>query len=356
VPTGVLADTYSRRLSAIIGFALVGVCYLIEGFVPLFVAILLAELIRGIGETFVSGAFDAWIADEVGEERAGRAYLRASQLGYLCSFLGIGLGALLGSWQLNFPIYLGGGLILGLAVLMVLTMGETGFQPASRAHHAGHSMWITFRRGVEAARAEHIILLLLAVGVVFGAFSEGFDRLGEAHFLQNFHFPAWGNLTPVVWLGIINAGGTLLSFLVAEIVIRRLDLRNSAAIRWTLFALNALLMLCVIGFGLSGSFGLAVLLYWAAGVFRSLQHPLTLTWLNRYISPQVRATVLSMFGQADALGQMAGGPVVGLVGLRSLRAAMLFAGLILSPALLLYGRAGRQISKDPTALAPLAEP
>jgi hypothetical protein len=43
-----------------------------------------------------------------------------------------------------------------------------------------------------------------------------------------------------------------------------------------------------------------------------------------------------MVGQADALGQIAGGPVVGVVGLRSLRAALLFSGLILTPALGLY--------------------
>ena len=45
-----------------------------------------------------------------------------------------------------------------------------------------------------------------------------------------------------------------------------------------------------------------------------------------------------MVSQADALGQVAGGPVVGFVGLRSLRAALVFAGLILTPALGLYSR------------------
>jgi hypothetical protein len=45
-----------------------------------------------------------------------------------------------------------------------------------------------------------------------------------------------------------------------------------------------------------------------------------------------------MVSQADALGQVAGGPVVGFVGLRSLRAALVFAGLILTPALILYSR------------------
>jgi DHA3 family tetracycline resistance protein-like MFS transporter len=49
-----------------------------------------------------------------------------------------------------------------------------------------------------------------------------------------------------------------------------------------------------------------------------------------------------MGGQANALGQIAGGPVIGAVGtLAGIRAALAVAGLILSPALALYGRALR---------------
>ena len=36
VPTGIVADVYSRRLSIIIGFFLMGIGFLIEGFFPIF--------------------------------------------------------------------------------------------------------------------------------------------------------------------------------------------------------------------------------------------------------------------------------------------------------------------------------
>ena len=36
VPTGVLADVYSRRLSMIVGYVLVGVGYILEGSIPIF--------------------------------------------------------------------------------------------------------------------------------------------------------------------------------------------------------------------------------------------------------------------------------------------------------------------------------
>ena len=55
-------------------------------------------------------------------------------------------------------------------------------------------------------RLQPIVLMFVLAGVVFGAFSEGFDRLWEAHFLNDIGFPAWLNLPPVVWIGALHAG------------------------------------------------------------------------------------------------------------------------------------------------------
>jgi MFS family permease len=68
VPTGIVADLYSRRASVLIGFALIGLGLLLQA-VPLLAAILAAQVVWGIGYTFTSGATQAWITDEVGEDR-----------------------------------------------------------------------------------------------------------------------------------------------------------------------------------------------------------------------------------------------------------------------------------------------
>ncbi|NIV37434.1 MAG: MFS transporter, partial [Anaerolineae bacterium] len=71
---------------------------------------------------------------------------------------------------------------------------------------------------------------------------------------------------------------------------------------------------------------------------RNIADPLHTAWLNLSIDePQVRATIFSVSGQADAVGQIAGGPVVGATGNRSIRAALLSSALLLSPLLPLYG-------------------
>lgn len=62
----------------------------------------------------------------------------------------------------------------------------------------------------------------------------------------------------------------------------------------------------------------------------------------------MRATVISLDGQMDAIGQIAGGPPVGYLGtLFSLRIAVAAVSAILAPVLLLYLAALRRV-KDTT--------
>jgi DHA3 family tetracycline resistance protein-like MFS transporter len=130
----------------------------------------------------------------------------------------------------------------------------------------------------------------------------------------------------------------ILSILVAELLIRRWRLAENRRVGPLLLANSAGLIVAMVAFGLAPNFGIALLAMWIIVVLRSIQYPIAATWLNQHLPSRVRATVLSMVGQADALGQIAGGPIVGVVGLRSLRAALLFSGLILTPALALYSR------------------
>ena len=65
------------------------------------------------------------------------------------------------------------------------------------------------------------------------------------------------------------------------------------------------------------------------------------------IAPGVRATVLSILGQAGAVGEVCGGPIVGLVGtLRGVRTALATSAGILVPAVALYARVLRQRARE----------
>src|SRR5438445_12832707 len=50
VPTGVLADTFSRRFSVLAGFLIVGVAWGGQGLIPTCAAIAGFEVLRGVGD------------------------------------------------------------------------------------------------------------------------------------------------------------------------------------------------------------------------------------------------------------------------------------------------------------------
>src|SRR5688500_8309497 len=114
VPTGVVADLYSRRLSVLIGVFLVGVCFVVQGLMPVLPAIVFAETLRGLGRTFSSGALEAWIADEIGETAAASAYLRYAQLRQVGAIVGTVIGVGLASVALWIPVVVGGALMVCL--------------------------------------------------------------------------------------------------------------------------------------------------------------------------------------------------------------------------------------------------
>ena len=357
VPTGVLADVYSRRLAIIIGIFLIGAGFILEGAIPRFETILLAQVIWGVGATFTDGADSAWIADEIGEERVGDAFLRAAQIGQAAALIAIPISVAIGSERLNLPILLGGGLYLLLGVFLIIFMPEQGFKPTPREDRTTwQAMADTTRDGVRLIRRRPILLTFLGITLLYGAFSEGFDRLQVAHLVDNFRFPSLGSFQPVVWFGIISAVSTLLCIGATEVVRRRLDMKRHRLVSWVLFVFTALLSASVVAFALAGNFYLALAALWCASIFRTIRVPLFRAWQTQSIDPAVRATVLSIDGQTDALGQIAGGPALGaLANYGSLRAALTLAGIILAPALLLFVRAGRQGQVAvPTAEEPVA--
>ena len=78
---------------------------------------------------------------------------------------------------------------------------------------------------------------------------------------------------------------------------------------------------------------------WLNTIAGTLAYPIESAWLNRHVDSRSRATVISMVSQANAIGQVVGGPPLGaLAGRTSLRTALLASGLILTPIPALYLR------------------
>jgi MFS transporter, DHA3 family, tetracycline resistance protein len=344
VPTGVLADMYSRRLAVILGIFVFGLAFILEGSFPRFDVIVASQILFGVGATLMDGAEQAWITDEVGEERVGHVFLRSTQVGLITGLLGAAISVALGSLRLNLPIVMGGAMSVVIAVFLLFFMPENNFHPAPKTERrTWRDMGNTFLSGLRVVRGRTILITILLIALLYGLYSEGFDRLWTAHFLSNFTFPALGQFKPVVWFGILSVVGTLLTLGATEVVRRWIDIALQRILIRVLFVLNVLGIVSLLVFALAGNFFLAVAAVLLFRVFRTVNEPIYTTWLTQNIEAKVRATVISMRGQVDAFGQIVGGPPIGYIGTAfSIRAALVTASALLSPVLFLYAYAARK--------------
>jgi DHA3 family tetracycline resistance protein-like MFS transporter len=127
---------------------------------------------------------------------------------------------------------------------------------------------------------------------------------------------------------------------------KRLDSSNPAAVARAMMGLTSLLGLGIILFAFSPALVFSIAAVWLVTITRNVMSPLYDAWVNQRLDSDTRATVISMSGQVDAIGQIASGPLAGLVSLWSVRAAIVFAGTLLAPALPLIARANRLHSEE----------
>lgn len=342
IPTGVLADTVGRKPSVVLGGLIIGAAFVGQALVPAFLAILAFEAIRGLGEAFASGAPEAWISSEVGDDEAGRIFLRASQVGRVSYAAGLLASIPLAAVTLIAPIVAGGLLAVAMSALLVRAMPERAFRPEG-SPRSWSAFAATARDGLRVVRGRPLLLTILAVELCVGAASEGYDRLWEAHLLTDVGFPPLFGGDAVTWFALINIGSMAIGIAAVELVRRsRVDLTRHAIATRFLFASHALVIATRIVFALAPTFAVALGAKWT-GALSAASGPVYTGWLTRNIEPSVRATVISTAGIFNAGGQIAGGPGVGFVGrVAGIPNAIAASSAILLPSLFLFARAEAQ--------------
>ncbi len=335
VPTGIVADVYSRKWSIVIGYVIWGIGYIIQGLIPIYGIVLISQLIWGLGFTFVSGAPEAWLVDELGEDEALHLFVHGAQIGRISTIVGIIFATAIGTISMALPIVIGGiGTIL-LAGILAVTMPENGFRPLPRTD-SRWQIFDTFRASVREVRGHAVLRSVIIIGIIIGISVGGYDALYTPHIVQNFEIPLF---EPVIWFGILFGGVTLLSIPALEVAKRFLqnnpEFPVSIILAW--FAVGTVLGNLI--FVWSGSFYLALIAYWFSQTLRSSTKPLFMAWINRHTTSGVRATVISFYWQSNGFGQIIGTPIIGAIGsLIGLRVALTVSSVALLPVVSIYHR------------------
>lgn len=323
IPTGVVADIFSRRLSVILSFVFVGAAMLLSGVVESYWLLLGSQILMGFGSTFESGAETAWITDELGSAADAEALiLRRGQWQLGAGVIGIlGFAALAAVSSVSTSLLVIGAIFIGWAAVLSFVMPEDGF-----TRGAGEG-WSEFGRMLRAGsqqigsvRTLRILAMVIFVG---GLAKEALDRL-DIKRLTEVGLPT--DIDEALVVGAIVA--VRLTVAAGLLLVARRRISGASVVP---------VMAVFLSFVAAGVFVLALsdLLAVAAfglilqGGFHFATEPLTITWTNAFAPDRARATVHSFIGQAEAFGEVLGGIVLGTVAqVFTVSTAMILSGLL----------------------------
>ena len=309
VPTGVMADTLSRKWSIVAAHFLMGTGMLVTGLVTAFPALVAAQMLWGLAWTFSTGADLAWLTDELDRPERAPSVLTAAarwqQIGGACGM--VGFGALAWATDLRTAIVVAGAAMLALGLFVAVRFSENGFEPTRDARWR-ESVSI-FRRGVDLARGDPEILLVFGATLLTNGAAEGFGRLFPKQ-LVLLGFPAKPD--PIVWftaLGLLTLATGALALRVVEARIAGAGVPRRIYAAACFAGAIGLIVLAAAPDDLTGMAGVLVV----DGIGLTVTRCASVIWVNQRTTSDVRATVHSFLSQAEYLGEVTLGIALGVL-------------------------------------------
>jgi hypothetical protein len=273
-----------------------------------------------VAYTFRSGADTAWITDELGSaEAAEPLVLRLARLQQLAAVMAIGAGVVLARLtSLSTSVVVTGVVLVVTGLVMAIVMPERGWQRPRHGAAGGRggvveavaassrSMATMLSSGARAVWRSGPLRLLVAVLALSGLASEAIDRLD----IRRLDDLGLADYDEVLIVGVIAVSEALVGAAALWVAQRRFEPGRSARAMAVLLAASA--------FGIAALGLVAVLPVAAVGLvvqggLRQAAAPFATAWANAFAPSKVRATVHSFVEQANSVGEIGGGVVLGLV-------------------------------------------
>jgi MFS family permease len=300
LPTGVWSDAVSRKWPLVAGHMFLAGGMVMTGLVTAFPLLVVTQLLWGVGWGFSSGADVAWVTDELARPgRIDRVLAARARWDAIGSAMGMVAFGLLG-WAIGLAaaVVASGAAMAAVGLFVAARFTEDNFTPARE--HAWKASLSIVQRGIALARRDHQILLMLAATMLINGASMVtwlFPRR-----LVDLGFPD----DPVLWytaLGIVSfaAGAAAL-----RIVEARIDGAGAAGRAYALACVIGVLGLIALAYApdaLLGGVGVVL----ASGVGFNVTRAVSVIWVNRRTTSDVRATVHSFLSQAECAGEIISG-------------------------------------------------
>lgn len=307
VPTGVIADTWGRRVSYLLGTVTLSVATLLYFFMwqveAPFWAWAVVSVLIGLGFTFFSGAVEAWLVDALRAAEFEGPLETVLGRGQMVSGIAMLGGSVLGGvvaqvTNLGVPFLMRVAVLLLMFMVAARMMHDVGFTPRRATHPLRET------KAVLAASIEHGLRKRPVRFVMLAApFSTGVG-IYVFYALQPFLLELYGDPEAYSIAGLAAAivAGSQIAGGFAAPRIRGLFHRRTTPLLLNAVAGAVLLTML----GLVDSFWLALVLLAVIGLLFAASMPIRSAYLNDMIPSQQRATVLSF----DSLMGSSGGVVI----------------------------------------------
>lgn len=314
VPTGVVADTWGRRASYLLGSVTLAVSTVLywlawQAEAP-FWAWAVTSVLLGLGFTFFSGATEAWLVDALKftgfKGNLESVFAKGQIVAGVAMLSGSVLGGLVAQWtNLGVPYLLRGLALVVTFVVAFVYMRDWGFVPKSGAH-PGREMGQVVRASVRYGLGNPPVRwLMLAAPFTFGVGIYAF------YAMQPYLLELYGDEQAYSIAGLaaaIIAGAQIAGGMAAPRVRRLFRNRTSALLAGLLLEIGLLALL-----GLTGAFWVAVGLLVLWGLAAAATLPIRQAYVNGLIPSEQRATVLSFDNLLGSSGGVVIQPALGKV-------------------------------------------
>jgi MFS family permease len=311
MPTGLVADTYGRKISVILSalFSLISGIFFI--FFPFLFGFIIAEILNGLGETFRSGALEAWLVDslrhENREEKVKHAFAQGTKYRVIGNLLGLILGGYLASLDIALVWVPFTMVFFVLNMFLFLKMKEEYRIDKTISARITSRISETIKKSLIVIRSQKLILALLLLAL-FSEFSfETISQYWQVHFSENLFIRAeyFG------WILVISSVATIL--LIDKVTKLSEKFKHEV---YSLVILEILFLLSLLVIALTFSPTLAVIFFILLQSLVSFKEPIFLDLYNKHIPSEQRATLLSFQSLVGSGGEVLAGLCIGVVALK----------------------------------------
>jgi MFS family permease len=331
MPTGSFADRFGRHRSLALSCLLLSISFVIYYLSQSFYLFIVAEVVGAIGQTFASGAAEAWLVDSLKarneyhlKEKVFRQELTSKSIGVIIGCLS---GSFLGGIDLSLP-WLAAALFMFITGLLAFIFIKENYATELSASRQTSCLSSQIKEAWHYGIKNKELMYIMSFGAIMAFSVQALNMQWALVFKDSYGFSSLQLGFVFVGISLTSAGGGRFSKVLKQ------WLPNE---KTTIVLPQLITAVAIIFCAKSGSLALFTGTFMLHEFGRGIFSPLKQSYVNNRLPSEQRATLLSLESMLVKFGALIGLIISGLLAQNfSIRWTWLFSGLFLTIGVILF--------------------